>query len=780
MACRIAAAGAICFSCGGRAATHRFWDIPPTIKPDELTALVQERAGITMEASQYAHWTYLGSGSAQPITMFGMPVSLGAEFENDTLKSFSIAFIRDGGIFFEGYDLTGAQQDEAVQQSFAAMLAVGEQVEGKYGPFTAGQLSEAGEPYEDFPVSGLNQLNPDAYRDVMWASNETSIAFYNENISLVLRSFFDYDGDGDVVYCLALSIIFSYEGMPAGDEAAVLHTAQPTLAPASAEPMGTEQPATAVPTDAPQGAVSLGDSLQALMDKKEAEAKPDATPDAVAERVPPKENSNATPIPARTPLPTLAPTSAPITTTVPGSDSYITDASKQWVYVKEDGGAVIVGKSKNNRSLVKELILPSQLDGLPVVGIGHYAFDYDIHIERVVIPDTVRWIGINAFVDCTSLREVVLPQGLEALYTQAFGGCKSLARIEIPGNVHTIISNPFSGCPIAAFVVAPENRHFKAVDGVIFTKDGTSLIAYPKAKGAYYEIPAGTVTIADGAFRYADLMGVVIPDTVTGLGAQAFHGEKFTSLTIPASVSRFDGSALGHTSCAINVTKGSAAEQYLLSLNYWSYNYTENTPADNIRILQSAVLDDYPQAAFGEALTALFPDVRWDSYTGDMGRIHIVATAGHSNSGAAPAIQVDYLVYATGRVFFQSFARNGIQQTQQSYVEFLSDVYAPYRMSPDTAILMVQTGALLDYPNQTIEAAFGRYFSDLRWNAVAGGDGYVYVNMTGGFNYNNRPSEVFIQFRVAENGSFGFSAFEINGNAQDAQALNALLRSVYQ
>ena len=42
------------------------------------------------------------------------------------------------------------------------------------------------------------------------------------------------------------------------------------------------------------------------------------------------------------------------------------------------------------------------------------------------------------------------------------------------------------------FEVDPENKWFKAVDGVLFSKDGKRLVRYPSAKGlTVYEVPDG-------------------------------------------------------------------------------------------------------------------------------------------------------------------------------------------------------------------------------------------------------------------------------------------------
>jgi hypothetical protein len=82
------------------------------------------------------------------------------------------------------------------------------------------------------------------------------------------------------------------------------------------------------------------------------------------------------------------------------------------------------------------------------------------------------------------------------------------------------------------------NQRYKAIDGVLFTKDGKTLCTYPEGGKPVYRIPDSVTTIDVGAFYgCSSLISVTIPDSGTRVDAYAFaHCKSLTSVTIPDSV----------------------------------------------------------------------------------------------------------------------------------------------------------------------------------------------------------------------------------------------------
>ena len=186
-----------------------------------------------------------------------------------------------------------------------------------------------------------------------------------------------------------------------------------------------------------------------------------------------------------------------------------------------------------------------------VTEIGQYAFEGCSSLTSADIPEGVEEIYMCTFKGCAALTSVVIPNTVTAINYGAFKDCTSLTSIEIPDSVekiftdeagkdHNRIPGAFSGCTsLAAINVSEENEYLSSVDGVLFNKDKTDLIAYPVGKkDKNYIIPIGVTCIADEAFSECSLLtSVEFPDTVTDIGNSAFNGcASLTLVTITDSV----------------------------------------------------------------------------------------------------------------------------------------------------------------------------------------------------------------------------------------------------
>lgn len=132
--------------------------------------------------------------------------------------------------------------------------------------------------------------------------------------------------------------------------------------------------------------------------------------------------------------------------------------------------------------------------------------------------------------------EVVIPKTIEgyevkwiggAWQDKVFQGYTGIASIVIPDSVISIDRSAFSGCTsLAEITVLPDNKNYSSVDGVLFNKDGSELIIYPKGNGrSAYTVPDGVTSISGSAFSgCTSLKEIVIPDSVTTIGSSAFEG----------------------------------------------------------------------------------------------------------------------------------------------------------------------------------------------------------------------------------------------------------------
>ena len=250
----------------------------------------------------------------------------------------------------------------------------------------------------------------------------------------------------------------------------------------------------------------------------------------------------------------------------------------------EEGGTVEVAK---NPDYVGKVVIPETIEyagvKYAVAGVGDQAFDSNTKVTSVSLPNNIKFVGVGAFQMLripmslpSSLERVAeaaftynlfddlrLPLGLKEVGRAAFGYTTiKTGRAYVPVNVNTMKGNPFHGSSIKEVNVDAGNSFFKSVDGVLLSKDGRKIIAYPRSKtGDTYPIPYGVTTIGDSSFENnRDLTQLVIPVTVNKLEDCAFVWCSSLKVivvqgTMPPAVGdkSFDGVA---DSCVIIVPKG--------------------------------------------------------------------------------------------------------------------------------------------------------------------------------------------------------------------------------
>ncbi len=182
--------------------------------------------------------------------------------------------------------------------------------------------------------------------------------------------------------------------------------------------------------------------------------------------------------------------------------------------------------------------------------IGGSAFEKCYKLENVELPSTLKTIGKQAFYGCQSITDIVLNEGLEVIMDEAFYGC-SFSELNIPASVKEfeLGSYFFDLVNLKAVNVAEDNTVFCSKDGVLFSKDGTTLLVYPNQKaGVSYTVPHGTQIVEMGSFKTpVNLEEIIFPDTVTTIRAHLNQTPALKRLYIPDSVTEVISNMLGAT-----------------------------------------------------------------------------------------------------------------------------------------------------------------------------------------------------------------------------------------
>ena len=212
-----------------------------------------------------------------------------------------------------------------------------------------------------------------------------------------------------------------------------------------------------------------------------------------------------------------------------------------------------IGISAFNNTAVKSIKLPKNLKV-----IKKWAFE-GCNIEKINIPKSVERIGVQAF--CyTKIKNITIPKSVKKLGVGVLDGCKKLETVTMPGDVEVIkvpkpsIDNDFFSCtdlfyykrrddgssdPIKkvkfttalntdilkrlaeceSYEVSSKDPRFKSVDGMIYSKDGKTLVRIPLGRKRVV-ISDKCTTVTAGSYGYemyfmdSAMNEIVFPKTV--------------------------------------------------------------------------------------------------------------------------------------------------------------------------------------------------------------------------------------------------------------------------
>ncbi len=281
-----------------------------------------------------------------------------------------------------------------------------------------------------------------------------------------------------------------------------------------------------------------------------------------------------------------------ITEAVTEAANYSTGLS----YIKVDGGFSVNGMGSCTD---RDVIIPSEYLGDPVIAVAEMAFYQNQNIRSVVLPDSVTDIGEHAFDSCQNLSSVRLPENhntiiragafkscvsLTEIYLQdgtdlewgAFEGATSLSSVRLPSDLTSIAGRLFQDCTSLASIELPD------------TLESIGREAFQKCTALKeIQFPESLRSISDYAFEQCglDLEAVRIPDSVEYIGEVVFQAIG----AIPGLTFYPDGTILEEN--------GEPMKTYECYVdNCLIYLYTTNpsyTVREGTRLIASGALDLY-------------------------------------------------------------------------------------------------------------------------------------------------------------------------------------------
>lgn len=184
-------------------------------------------------------------------------------------------------------------------------------------------------------------------------------------------------------------------------------------------------------------------------------------------------------------------------------------------------GLTRLGQSAFASSGITRIHLPDSLRH-----VDYWTFERCLNLVSVRLPARLESLEGYAFYICPSLAAISLPSTLTTIGDGAFFRCVNLAEVEIPETVQYIGEQAFSYCGLRAIPVADGNAAYKSVDGVLFDRNGGTLIQYPQGSPrSDYRVPDGVSTILSVAFaKSIHLKTVSLPTSLRSIKTFAFDG----------------------------------------------------------------------------------------------------------------------------------------------------------------------------------------------------------------------------------------------------------------
>ncbi len=261
------------------------------------------------------------------------------------------------------------------------------------------------------------------------------------------------------------------------------------------------------------------------------------------------------------------------------------------------------------------------ISGTGVIDDRDYDFPSDSSIASLIIEDGITRIGDWMFFECKNLKNIVIPDSLVSISSHAFIDSKyynddsnwqdnqlyinnalidvksdgigsdfvikdgtsvvgdsalaylDITSVYIPKSVKGITGATFFCCNYLKTIdVDPNNQYYTSDNGVLFNKDKTMLVGYPKsAENEFYRIPNSVKKIGKYAFcdstnllnldipngvemieEYAvdgcdSLTSIVIPNSVTHIGSYAFSSRNLNKIDMSSNIESVDHGAFDYT-----------------------------------------------------------------------------------------------------------------------------------------------------------------------------------------------------------------------------------------
>ena len=246
-----------------------------------------------------------------------------------------------------------------------------------------------------------------------------------------------------------------------------------------------------------------------------------------------------------------------------------------------EGMTAIDNNAFKNNTKLKEVILPSTLKS-----IGISAFE-GTSLSKIELPSSLTYIGENAFANIKTLTEITIPKSVESA-SYAFYGDVNLKKVIFEDGIVTIpprilhntgieeIVLPSSVKTIGSYAFS-NNKSLEKInllDGVRQIEEGAfsgdsklSVVELPETLTeisryvfsdtpslTHINLPSGITNIGTGAFYHSGLTSIELPKELTEIGYDAFSRTHLSEIYLPKKLNTLGFNAFSNIDTLKKVT----------------------------------------------------------------------------------------------------------------------------------------------------------------------------------------------------------------------------------